>query len=75
MSVFYAPGDWLATRMTARQRRATAAWLLIFVIVTVPLRYLWKDTVWMVWFLSEIALVLGLAGVLSAETPVEHEIT
>lgn len=70
---FYAPGDWLGSRFSARQRRAIAAWCLILVFVTIPLRYFAKDAVWMVWLLSEVALLFGLWGVVSAETPVEAE--
>lgn len=71
--VFYWPGDMLGNRMSARQRRTTAAWLLILAVATLPLRYVWKDAIWMVWALSEGALVISLATIVAAETPVESE--
>lgn len=67
------PGNWIATRFTAAQRREIATWLLIVFIITTPLRYIFKDQVWMVWFLSEVALDLALLGVIAAETPVENQ--
>lgn len=71
--IFYAPGDWLSQRLTAKDRRATAAWLLILAIATMPLRYYWKDAIWMVWVLSEAAIIISLATIVAAETPVEEE--
>lgn len=71
--VFFGPGDWLGSCFSARERRALATWALILITVTIPVRFLWKDAVWMVWAISEVALVLALAGVVSAETPVESE--
>lgn len=73
MNWFYAPGDWLGNRFNARGRRALAAWVLILVIIQWPISYIWKDQVWFIWVISEVALVLGLWGVVSAETPVESE--
>lgn len=71
---FYGPGDWLATRYTARQRRAVAAWLLILsVFPFTPLTYFWKDAVWMVWVLSILAIWISLATIVTGETPVEKE--
>lgn len=71
--VFYAPGDWLGSRFSARTRRAIAAWALILILATIPLRYPFRAEVWMVWAISELALLLGMWGVVSAETPVEEE--
>lgn len=71
--LFYAPGDWLATALDARQRRGVATWLLIVYVATTPLRYPFKNVVWMVWLLSEIAIVISLVTVVAAETPVESE--
>lgn len=71
--VFYAPGDWLGERFSARTRRATAAWSLILIVVTMPLRYPYRSYVSLVWAISELALVLSMWGVVSAETPVEEE--
>lgn len=71
--IFFGPGDWLGGRLNARERRAVATWLLIIYIVTIPLRLPFKDIVWMVWLLSEIAIVISLATMVSAETPVEEE--
>jgi hypothetical protein len=72
-TVFYAPGDWLCTKLNRRQRVALATWFLILYVATIPLRFPFKDLVWMVWLLSEIAIMLSLLGVVSAETPVERE--
>lgn len=71
--VFYAPGDWLGARFTARTRRALAAWALILIVATMPLRYPYRSYVSLVWAISELALVLAMWGVVSAETPVEPE--
>jgi hypothetical protein len=71
--LFYGPGDWLGTRFTARQRRAIGAWCMVFVIMTIPLRYPFRAYVSMVWAISEVALVFGLWAIVSAETPVESE--
>lgn len=71
--IFYAPGDWMGGRFTARQRRTIATWTLILVIVTIPFRYPYRSDVSLVWAISELALVLGLWSIVSAETPVEHE--
>lgn len=73
MRLFYAPGDWLGARFSARARRAFAAWSLILIVATVPLRYPYRNAVWLVWAISEFALVLSMWGVVSAETPVEEE--
>lgn len=72
-SLFYAPGDWLSTCFTARQRRAAATWMLIVYVLTLPLRYPYRNTVSLVWYLSELALIVSLLSVVSAETPVEGE--
>jgi hypothetical protein len=71
--IYHAPGDWIVRRTTARDRRSLNAWLLIIVTLTVPLRFEWKDAVWMVWALSEVAILISLFTNVSAETPVEHE--
>lgn len=71
--VFYAPGDWMGSRFDARQRRAIAAWTLILIILTIPARYPFRNYVSLVWLISEVALVLAMWGVVSAETPVEEE--
>lgn len=73
MNLFYGPGDWMGERFNARQRRAIAAWVLIIIAITVPIRYHWKDAVWLVWAISEAALILSMWGVVSAETPVEEQ--
>jgi hypothetical protein len=70
---FYGPGDWLAGRFTARQRRAIAAWLMIWVIISTPFQFPWRNSVTLVWTISQIALILGLWAVVSGETPVEEE--
>lgn len=71
--IFYGPGDWLGTRFDARQRRAIAAWTMILIAVTIPLRYPFRTYVSLVWAISEVALILAMWGVVSAETPVEPE--
>lgn len=71
--MFHRPGDWLVEQTTARQRRSIATWMLVFAVVTMPLRYVWKDAVWMVWALSELAILISLVTTIFAETPVEHE--
>lgn len=71
--LFYAPGDWLGKKLTARQRRGIGAWLLILTVATMPLRYEWKNAIWLVWALSEGAIVISLATIVAAETPVETE--
>lgn len=73
-SLFFAPGDWMGSRFTARGRRAAAAWLLLAsLFVATPLTYAWKDAVWMVWLLSMAAIWVSLATIVTTETPVEHE--
>lgn len=63
----------MGSRFTARQRRAIAAWTMILIIVTIPLRYPFRTYVSLVWAISEVALILAMWGVVSAETPVERE--
>jgi len=70
---FHAPGDWIAAHSTARQRRSLIAWVLIIDILSTPIQYPFRTYVSLVWFLSQIALIIGLGGMLSAETPVEKE--
>jgi hypothetical protein len=70
---FHLPGDWLAHQTTAQDRRSLAAWAFIFAALTVPVRYIFKDEVWMVWLLSELAFVLALLSIITTETPVEPE--
>lgn len=72
--IYYAPYDWLTTRFSPRDRGAFAIWLGIFFILSIPLQYPYKNTVWLVWLLSEIALILSQLGVVSAETPVEQNV-
>lgn len=72
-AAFYAPGDWLARAMDARQRRAAAAWILVLLVATTPLRAPFRDRVSLVWAISEVALWLAMWGVVAAETPVEAE--
>lgn len=71
--VFYWPGDWLGGRFSARTRRALAAWFLILITATIPLRFPFRTYVSLVWAISEVALILAMWGVVSAETPVENE--
>lgn len=72
--IFFGPGDYLASRLSARQRRAIIAWLLILAIFPfTPITYIWRNAIWMIWFISMIAIYLSLGGMLSAETPVEDE--
>lgn len=71
--VFYGPGDWLGAKWDARTRRGIATWILILIVATIPLRYPFRNYVSLVWAISELALVLGMWGVVSAETPVEPE--
>ena len=73
IDIFYGPGDWLAQKFTARQRRAIATWVIILTIFPGTLTYIWKDAIWMVWALSIIAIAFGAWGIASAETPVESE--
>lgn len=72
-SIFHSPGDWLADATSARDRRSAATWMLIIYCLTVPLRYPYKDAVWMVWVLSEFAIIFSLLAVGAAETPAESE--
>lgn len=73
-TVFYAPGDWLANRLTVRQRRAVSAWLLIVWLVPgLPIWVVLRSALWFVGFMSLFALWwTGLATV-AGETPVEAE--
>lgn len=70
---FYWPGDWLSKKFTARQRRAIAAWFMILFIIGIPVTYPVRNEVAVIWLMSEVALVLAMWGVVSAETPVEDE--
>jgi len=74
LKIYYWPYDWLTTRFTPRDRGAFAIWIGIFFIVSIPLQYPYKDAVWLVWLLSELALILSQFGVVSAETPVQQDI-
>jgi hypothetical protein len=71
--LLHGPGDWLVTHTSAKTRRSVAMWMFIVYVLTVPLRYPFKDAVWMIYMLSELALALALLAVAAAETPVEDE--
>ena len=71
--MFHRPGDWLVGRTTSRQRRSLATWALIIAVATLPIRYIWKDAVWQVWALSELAILISLVTTVFAETPSEQE--
>ena len=72
--IYYAPGDWLAAHSSTRGRRALAAWVLILCIFPgIPAWYVLREALWFVGFLSIVALILAMWGVVSAETPVEQE--
>jgi len=72
--MFYAPGDWLAERSTARQRRALAAWaLIIWIFPGLPLWLYFRNTLWFVGFMSIVALWWTGWTTVAAETPVERE--
>lgn len=71
--ILYGPGDWLGSRLTARQRRAVAMWVFLVYVGTLPLRLQFKNAVWMVWILSELAIMISLLTIVAAETPVEPE--
>jgi hypothetical protein len=72
-AIFYGPGDWMGSKFDVRQRRAIAAWTLILIIVTMPLRYPYRSYVSLVWAISEVALIFAMWGVTAAETPVEEQ--
>jgi len=65
------PGDTVAHGTSPATRRNLASWAAILMILTLPIRYLFKDQVWMVWALSEAAFILALLSIAAAETPVE----
>ena len=72
--IFYKPADWISSRLTARQRRAINAWLLIFWLI--PGFIIWlilRDALWFIGFMSIYAIWTGHLGALAAETPVEQE--
>lgn len=69
----YGPGDWLVAQSSVRGRRALGAWALIVYTISIPVRYLFRNQVWMVWGLSEIAIVLALLAFIASETPVSIE--
>jgi hypothetical protein len=64
--LFYWPGDLLATKTDARQRRAISVWLFLVFCV---LFSIWPNAVWLVGLMSIVAIL----GVVSGETPVEDE--
>jgi hypothetical protein len=70
---FHAPGDAVAKFSTARDRRSTAVWLFLIYTATLPLRYPYKDRIWLIWALSEGAMMFSLLAVGAAETPAEEE--
>jgi hypothetical protein len=72
--IYYAPYDWITRRFTPRDRGAFAVWLGIIFVISIPLQYPHKNSVTLVWLLSEIALVVGQLGVVSAETPVQQDV-
>lgn len=74
MSLFYGPGDWLAHRTTSRDRRAVATWLaMLFIFPGTPISFFWRSEIWMLWLMSDVALILALLAVAAGETPVERE--
>lgn len=74
LRAFYGPGDWLAERTSVRQRRAIGAWLLILAIFPgTPIWYVWRDALWLIGLMGLVAIWIALAGVVSAETPVEGQ--
>lgn len=63
---YYAPGDWIATRTTARGRRAFGFWNVVFAILfAIP----FGRQVFYVTILSIVALIPNI----TSETPVEQE--
>jgi hypothetical protein len=72
--IFYGPSDWLVAHTDARQRRAIGAWLFIFwVFPGLPIWLIWRNALWLVGFMSLVALWwTGWTGI-GAETPVEPE--
>lgn len=48
-------------------------WALIVYVLTIPIRYFFRNNVSMVWALSEAALALALLMVVVADAPVEME--
>lgn len=72
--MFYGPGDWLAARFSARDRRAAAAWVLIlWVFPGTPVWLLLRGALWFVGLMSIVALWLSAWAMVSGETPVEAE--
>lgn len=66
-SLFYKQGDWLALVTSARSRRALCVWLFeIFLILFI----IFPNAVWLVNAMSLVAIL----GIITGETPVEHEI-
>jgi hypothetical protein len=72
--IYYAPYDWLTTRFSPRDRGAFAIWLGIIFLLSAPAQYPYKNAVWLVWLLSELAIILSQLGIVSAETPVKQDI-
>ncbi len=66
MNWFYAPGDWIAHKTTARGRRAFGFWTLVLAVIG---SVFFGRTVLWVTILSIIALIPNV----SSETPVEEE--
>lgn len=72
-SLFHAPGDWVGARFTVRDRRSLATWVAILWVLTIPGRYPYRNSVAIVWTLSELAIALALIVWIASETPVETE--
>lgn len=72
--LFFYPGDKLARYSTARQRRALAAWALIFWLG--PGLVLWLfllNALWFVGLMSLVALWWTGWSTIGTETPVEEQ--
>jgi hypothetical protein len=72
--LFYCPGDWIADKTSARDRRAIGAWVLIFSLgpgTTISILY--SRAIWWIVILSILAIQLTGFTMVFAETPVEEE--
>jgi len=71
--IFFGPSDWLASRTSARERRAWGFWLgVVFVLATILTWTSVEKTV-ALRVLQALTLLLLCWSIVTTETPVEEE--
>ena len=71
--VFYAPSDWLASRTSARERRAWGFWMGVLFVFATILTWTSVEKTVALRVLQALTLLLLCWSIVTTETPVEEE--